>query len=79
MRTDITTPQPAHTRQAFLSAREAITIADIVRAFGMSCHEAANRLSSWREKCWLHGIAGGTYISVALDTIGAEQALNDPG
>jgi predicted transcriptional regulator of viral defense system len=60
------------------SAKDVITIGDVVKALGTSRHEAAKRLSRWGEQGWLHRVGRGTYVPVALDTMGAEQALDDP-
>jgi predicted transcriptional regulator of viral defense system len=60
------------------SAKDVITIADVIEALGTSRHEAAQRLSRWAEQGWLHRVGRGTYVPVALDTLGAEQTLDDP-
>lgn len=60
------------------SAKDVITIGDVVKTLGTSRYESAKRLSRWVEQGWLHRVARGTYVPVALDTIGAEQALDDP-
>ena len=60
------------------SSKDVITIGDVMKALGTSRHEAAQRLSRWMEQGWLHRVGRGTYVPVALDTMGAEQALDDP-
>jgi predicted transcriptional regulator of viral defense system len=60
------------------SAKDVITIDDVMKALGNSRHEAAKRLSRWVEQGWLYRVGRGTYVPVALDTMGAEQALDDP-
>lgn len=60
------------------SSKDVITIADVMKALGTSRHEAAQRLSRWMEQGWLHRVGRGTYVPVALDTMGAQQALDDP-
>jgi predicted transcriptional regulator of viral defense system len=60
------------------SSKDVITIGDVMKALGTSRHESAQRLSRWMEQGWLHRVGRGTYVPVALDTMGAEQALDDP-
>ena len=60
------------------SAKDVITIGDVVRALSTSRHEAAKRLSRWLEQGWVHRVGRGIYVPVALDTMGAEQTLDDP-
>jgi predicted transcriptional regulator of viral defense system len=60
------------------SAKDVISIDDVVKALGTSRTEGAKRLSRWVEQGWLHRVGRGTYVPVALDTMGAAQVLDDP-
>jgi predicted transcriptional regulator of viral defense system len=55
-----------------------ISIAAVQKALQIDRTEAAKRLSRWAGQGWLHRVGPGTYAPVALDTLGAQQVLDDP-
>ena len=64
--------------KVFSSSKDVIKIGDVTNALGISRQEGAKRLARWVEQGWLHRIGRGVYVPVALDTLGAEQTLDDP-
>lgn len=60
------------------SSRDVIKIDHVTQALGISRTDGAKRLARWVEQGWLHRVGRGVYVPVALDTLGAEQILDDP-
>lgn len=55
-----------------------VSIANVETVLHLSRTEAAKRLSRWAQQGWLHRVGVGTYAPVALDTLGAQQVIDDP-
>ena len=64
--------------KVFSSSGDVIKIDHVTRALGISRTDGAKRLARWVEQGWLHRVGRGVYVPVALDTLGAEQTLDDP-
>lgn len=59
-------------------AGDVIRIADAESALGLSRTDAAKRLSRWTEQGWLRRVGAGVYVPVAIETLGAQQVIDDP-
>ena len=59
------------------TAGDVIHVADVTRVLGTSRAEAAKRLSRWTEQGWLRRVGRGTYVPVAIDTMGEARVLDD--
>ncbi len=68
----------AHLVQVVRTAGDVIRVSDVVEALGLPRDEAARRLSRWMQQGWLRRVGRGAYVSVSIDTLGAEQVLDDP-
>lgn len=64
--------------QVLSAAGDVIRIADVQQALQIERAEAAKRLSRWLAQGWLHRVGRGAYVPVSLDTIGAQQVVDDP-
>ena len=64
--------------RVFSSSRDVINIDQVTQALGISRIDRAKRLARWVEQGWLHRVGRGVYVPVALDTLGADQILDDP-
>jgi predicted transcriptional regulator of viral defense system len=75
-------PQLPHGRAqlALLLGRtkDVIRIEDAETALQLTRTEAAKRLARWTEQGWLHRVGRGTYVAADIQTMGAEQVLDDP-
>lgn len=60
------------------AAGDVITIDTVTGVLDVNRIEGAKRLARWADQGWLHRVGPGTYVPVALDTLGAEQVLEDP-
>src|SRR5579871_3363407 len=59
-------------------AGDVVRIADAESALGLSRTDAAKRLSRWTEQGWLRRVGAGVYVPVAIETLGAQQVIDDP-
>lgn len=64
--------------QVLAAAGDVIRIGDVQQALKIERAEAAKRLSRWLAQGWLHRVGRGAYVPVSLDTLGAQQVLDDP-
>ena len=64
--------------KVFSSSGDVIKIDHVTHVLGISRSDGAKRLARWVEQGWLHRVGRGVYVPVALDTLGAEQTLDDP-
>lgn len=64
--------------QVLSAGRDVIRIEDVQRTLELSRIDAAKRLSRWRSQGWIHRIGNGSYVPNTLDTLGAEQIVDDP-
>lgn len=56
---------------------DVIDIDHVTKALGVSRTEGAKRLARWTEQGWLRRAGRGIYVPAALETLGAEQVLDD--
>jgi predicted transcriptional regulator of viral defense system len=64
--------------QVLTAAGDVIRITDVQQALQLDRDEAAKRLSRWQTQGWLHRVGPGVYVPVSLDTLGAQQVIDDP-
>jgi predicted transcriptional regulator of viral defense system len=60
------------------AAGDIVHVRDVERILQLPRAEAGKRLSRWMTQGWLHRVGRGSYVPVAIDTLGADQVLSDP-
>lgn len=59
-------------------AGDVVRIEDVQKILELDRVDAAKRLSRWLDQGWLHRVGKGTYVPVALDTLGTARVIEDP-
>ena len=59
------------------AAGDVVHVDDVARTLQLPRTEAAKRLSRWMSQGWVHRVARGAYVPVAIDTIGAKRVVLD--
>ena len=60
------------------AAGDVVRIEDVAKALDVPRAQASKLLSRWTDQGWLRRVGTGAYVPVQLDSLGADQVVQDP-